>query len=117
MPAERLAAKLWRSSTVQISSGRMLAAAAWSVMKQVYPARQLTSGPDEMRVNQTIAARSFLFLALLTGLLGLACFGTGESRAAGGVRQPIAIQLFLDRQIDESAAPFVLVACWALVGL
>ena len=83
-------------------------------MKQVYPARQLTSGPDEMRVNQTIAARSFLFLALLTGLLGLACFGTGESRAAGEVRQPIAIQLSLDRPIDASAAPFVLAAARGL---
>jgi NitT/TauT family transport system substrate-binding protein len=90
----------------------MLATAAWGVMKQAYPAGQLPSGPDAMRVNQTIAVRCFL--VLLTGLLGLACFGTGESRAAGEVRQPIAIQLSFDRPIDASAAPFVLAAAGGL---
>src|SRR6195256_1392666 len=87
----------------------MLATAAWGVMKQAYPARQLPSGPDVMRVNQTIAVRCFLVL-----LAGLACFGTGESRAAGEARQPIAIQLSFDRPIDASAAPFVLAAARGL---
>ena len=61
--------------------------AASGVMKQTYPARQLASGPDviAMRVNQTIAVRCFL--ASLIGLLGLACFGTGESRAAEAGRE------------------------------
>ena len=86
----------------------MLATAAWGVMKQAYLARQLPSGLDVMRVNQTIAVRCFL--VLLAGLLGLACFGTEETRAAGEVRQPIAIQLSFDRPIDASAAPFVLAA-------
>jgi NitT/TauT family transport system substrate-binding protein len=59
-----------------------------------------------MRANQTIAIISFL--ALLTGLLGFTCFGAEESRAAGDIRPPIAIQFSLDRPIDASAAPFVL---------
>src|ERR1700737_4637323 len=107
-------AKPWRSSTVQISSGRMLATAAWGVMKQTYPARQPPSGPDVMCVSQTIAVRCFL--ALLIGLLGFACFAPGESRAAGEVRQPIAIQLSFDRPIDASAAPFVLASSRGLFG-
>jgi len=90
----------------------MLAIAAWGVMKQAYLARQLPSGLDVMRVNQTIAVRCFL--VLLAGLLGLACFGTEESRAAGEPRQPIAIQLSFDRPIDASAAPFVLAAARGL---
>jgi NitT/TauT family transport system substrate-binding protein len=67
-----------------------------------------------MRVNQTIAVRCFL--ASLIGLLGLGCFGTGESRAAGETRQPIAIQLSFDRPIDASAAPFVLASSRGLFG-
>ena len=59
-----------------------------------------------MRARQTIAIGCFL--ALLTGLLAVACFGSSESRAAGEVRQPIAIQFSYDRPIDASAAPFVL---------
>jgi NitT/TauT family transport system substrate-binding protein len=55
-------------------------------------------------------------LALLTGLLGLACFGPGESRAEGDVRQPIAIRFSFDRPIDASAAPFVLAASQGLFG-
>jgi NitT/TauT family transport system substrate-binding protein len=90
----------------------MLATAAWGVMKQAYLARQLPSGLDVMRVNQTIAVRCFL--VLLAGLLGLACFGTEQSRAAGEARQPIAIQLSFDRPIDASAAPFVLAAARGL---
>src|ERR1700681_2829041 len=85
-------------------------------MRQTCPARQPWSGPDviAMRVNQTIAVRCLL--ASLIGLLGLACFGTGESRAAGETRQPIAIQFSLDRPIDASAAPFVLAATRGLFG-
>jgi NitT/TauT family transport system substrate-binding protein len=89
----------------------MLTTAASGVMKQTYPAPQLPSGPDVMRVSQKIAV---CFLALLIGLLGFACFGPGESRAAGEVRQPIAIQLSFDRPIDASAAPFVLAAARGL---
>jgi NitT/TauT family transport system substrate-binding protein len=59
-----------------------------------------------MRVSQTIAIPCFL--ALLTGLAGLACFGAKESRAANDVRPPIAIQFSLDRPVDAGAAPFVL---------
>ena len=67
-----------------------------------------------MRVNQTIAVRCLL--ASLIGLLGLACFGTGESRAADETRQPIAIQFSFDRPIDASAAPFVLASSRGLFG-
>src|SRR5882762_1497046 len=67
-----------------------------------------------MRVNQTIAVRCFL--ASLIGLLGLGCFGTGESRAADEIRQPIPIQLSFDRPIDASAAPFVLASSRGLFG-
>ena len=59
-----------------------------------------------MRASQTNAIPCFL--ALLTGLLGFACLGAEESRAANEVRPPIAIQFSLDRPIDASAAPFVL---------
>jgi NitT/TauT family transport system substrate-binding protein len=85
-------------------------------MKQTYPAQQLAPGPDviAMRVNQTIAVRCFL--ASLIGLLGLGCFGTGESRAADETRQPIPIQLSFDRPIDASAAPFVLASSRGLFG-
>jgi len=67
-----------------------------------------------MRVTQTIAARCFL--ASLIGLLGLASFGPGESRAAGENRQPVAIQFTFDRPIDASAAPFVMAAASGLFG-
>ena len=67
-----------------------------------------------MRVIQTIAVRCFL--ASLTGLLAFACFGAAQSRAAGEVRQPIAIQFSFDRPIDASAAPFVLAASRGLFG-
>jgi NitT/TauT family transport system substrate-binding protein len=59
-----------------------------------------------MRVNPAIAVRCFL--AFLTGLLGLACFGAGASRAADEIRQPTAIRFSLDRPVDAAAAPFVL---------
>ena len=67
-----------------------------------------------MRVNPTISLPCIL--ALLTGLLGYACFGGGEGRAQGEVRQPVAIQFSLDRPIDASAAPFVLAASRGLFG-
>jgi NitT/TauT family transport system substrate-binding protein len=59
-----------------------------------------------MRVSTAIALRCFL--AFLTGLYGLACFGTVAGRAAGEVRQPMAIRFSLDRPVDAGAAPFVL---------
>jgi NitT/TauT family transport system substrate-binding protein len=67
-----------------------------------------------MRVNSTIALACIL--ASLTGLLGYASFGAGESRAAGEARQPIAIMFSLDRPIDAGAAPFVLAASRGLFG-
>jgi NitT/TauT family transport system substrate-binding protein len=67
-----------------------------------------------MRVNPTIALPCIL--ASLTGLLGYACFGAGESRAASEARHPIAIMLSLDRPIDAAAAPFVLAASRGLFG-
>jgi NitT/TauT family transport system substrate-binding protein len=67
-----------------------------------------------MRVNLTVTVRCFL--ASLMGLLSLACFGLGESRAASEIRQPIAIQFSLDRPIDASAAPFVLASSRGLFG-
>jgi NitT/TauT family transport system substrate-binding protein len=76
--------------------------ANWDPVPEVIP----------MCVNQTIAARCFL--ALLTGLLSLACFGAGESRAQGVTRQPVAIRFSLDRPIDASAAPFLLASASGL---
>ncbi len=67
-----------------------------------------------MRVFQTIAGR--VFLASLTGLLGFANLGPGESRAADEVRQPVAIQFSLDRPIDAGAAPFVMASSSGLFG-
>ncbi len=68
-----------------------------------------------MRVTPTTALPCIL--ASLTGLLGYACFGAGESRAQGEARQPVAIQFSLDRPIDAGAAPFVLAASRGLFGL
>src|SRR3954452_16055812 len=65
-----------------------------------------------MRVNLTIAFRCIL--ASLINLLALVCLGAGESRAAGEVRQPIAIQFSFDHPIDASAAPFVLASVGGL---
>jgi NitT/TauT family transport system substrate-binding protein len=67
-----------------------------------------------MRVSQTIVVRRFL--ASLTGMLILAGFGLGVSRAGDDVRQPVAIQFSFDRPIDASAAPFVLAAANGLFG-
>jgi NitT/TauT family transport system substrate-binding protein len=58
-----------------------------------------------MRVSRTIAASCIL--ALLSPL-ALACFGVGESRAAGEPRPLLAIQFSLDRPLDAGAAPFVM---------
>jgi NitT/TauT family transport system substrate-binding protein len=57
-----------------------------------------------MRASQTIRC----VLASLMGLIGLALLGAENSRAAGEVRQPIAIQFSFDRPIDASTAPFVM---------
>jgi NitT/TauT family transport system substrate-binding protein len=59
-----------------------------------------------MRVNPAVAVHCFL--AILTGLSGVACFGAETGPAAGGIRQPTAIRFALDRPIDAGAAPFVL---------
>jgi NitT/TauT family transport system substrate-binding protein len=67
-----------------------------------------------MRVNPTIAVRCIL--ALLTGLLALACFDAGEGRAQGEARQPVAIQFSFDRPIDAGAAPFLLASVRGLFG-
>ncbi|MDB5610011.1 MAG: nitrate transporter substrate-binding protein [Bradyrhizobium sp.] len=67
-----------------------------------------------MRANPTKALRCFL--ASLIGLLSFAYFDAGESRAAGEVKQPIAIQFSLDRPINASVAPFVLAAADGLFG-
>ncbi len=61
-----------------------------------------------MRASPTIAVRCIL--ASLIGLLGFACCGATESRAAAEVRPPIAIMFSFDRPIDASAAPFVMAA-------
>jgi NitT/TauT family transport system substrate-binding protein len=77
----------------------------------------MVAGRDvlSMRVNRIIAAR--WFLASLLGLLGLASFGPGESRAAEEVRPPVAIQFSLDRPIDAgAAAPFVMASASGLFG-
>lgn len=78
------------------------------VMKQTYPAWQLTSGTGVMlmRASQTIVAR--FVLASLVSLLGLVCLGKAEGRAAGQERQPITIRFSFDRPINASVAPFVL---------
>src|ERR1700680_4541890 len=63
-----------------------------------------------MRVTPTIALR--FVLAVLTGLSGL----TGNSRAQGEARPPLAVQFSLDRPLDAGAAPFVLAASRGLFG-
>ena len=85
-------------------------------MKPTYPARQLAAGPEvlSMRVDSTIAVRRIL--ALLIGLLGLACFIAGQSRATSDLRQPIAIQFSFDRPINAGAAPFLLASSHGLFG-
>ena len=67
-----------------------------------------------MRVNSIGAFR--YVLALLTGLSGFACPGADGARAAGEVRQPVAIQFSLDRPLDAGAAPFVVAAADGLFG-
>src|SRR5712671_1392814 len=91
----------------------MLATGASSVIAGT---GNMVAGRDvlSMRVNRIIAAR--WFLASLLGLLGLASFGPGESRAAEEVRPPVAIQFSLDRPIDAGAAPFVMASASGLFG-
>jgi NitT/TauT family transport system substrate-binding protein len=75
-----------------------------------------------MRANSTIAVRAIL--ALLASLFSLTClltclltcFGTDEARAQGEARRPVAIQFFLDRPLDASAAPFVVASSTGLFG-
>ncbi len=66
-----------------------------------------------MRVQQPVTIRRFL--ALLMGLLGIACLGAGQSRAAGQA-PPLAIRFSLDRPLDAGAAPFVLASSRGLFG-
>jgi len=65
-----------------------------------------------MRASPTIAICRFL--ALLTGLLAVACLGAGDGRAADEGRQPIAVQLSLDRPLEAGAAPFVVASARGL---
>jgi NitT/TauT family transport system substrate-binding protein len=67
-----------------------------------------------MRVNQIAAIHCVL--AFLIGLVGFACLGAGESRAASEERQPVAIRFSFDRPIDAGAAPFVLAQASGLFG-
>src|SRR3984957_10502451 len=115
MQAEWPPAKSWRSSTVQIQYGKMGSVAVNGVIKPTYPARQLDAGPrcNPMRVIQTIATGCFW---ALTGLIAVACFGAGESRAADEARQPLAVRFSLDRPLDAGAAPFVLASARGLFG-
>jgi NitT/TauT family transport system substrate-binding protein len=87
-----------------------MSATAPDVMKQTYPAWQLTFRPGVilMRASQTIVARGLL--ASLISLLGLACLGAAEGRAADEYRQPTAIQFSFDRPINASVAPLILAA-------
>jgi NitT/TauT family transport system substrate-binding protein len=84
------------------------------VIKLTYPARQLRPGldVDPMRVTKTIAIRCFL--ASLTGLIVVVCFGAGPGRAANEVRQPIGVRFSLDRPIDAGAAPFIVASARGL---
>jgi NitT/TauT family transport system substrate-binding protein len=82
--------------------------AASAVIKQTCPARQLRSGPGVIPMHASLTIGLRYILASLISLLGFACFGAGEVRAAGEVRQPIAVQFSSDRPIDASVAPFVL---------
>src|SRR5260221_2652346 len=68
-----------------------------------------------MRVNPTIALACIL--ASLTGLLGYACFGAGESLAASEARQPIAVMFSLDRPIDAGSATLLLAAYRSFVHI
>jgi NitT/TauT family transport system substrate-binding protein len=86
-------------------------------MKQTSPARQMMFGFGDvisMRINPTVAIR--YFVVLLAGLLGLACFGAGKSRAAGETRQPFAIQFSFDRPVNADVAPFLLASVSGLFG-
>ncbi|MGA7996768.1 MAG: ABC transporter substrate-binding protein, partial [Bradyrhizobium sp.] len=65
-----------------------------------------------MRVSSTNAIRCVS--ALLTGLLGLACFGGDEGWAQTEARQPIPIQFSFDRPIDAGASPVLLASAGGL---
>lgn len=87
-----------------------MSATAPDVMKQTYPARQLRFGTGVilMRASQTIVARGLL--VSLISLLGLACLGAAEGRAADEHRQPTVIRFSFDRPINAGVAPLVLAA-------
>ena len=57
-----------------------------------------------MRKNPTLAAR---VMAVLTGLLLVACITSDISRAAEQAKPPVAVLLSLDRPLDAGAAPLV----------
>jgi NitT/TauT family transport system substrate-binding protein len=84
------------------------------VIKLTYPAPQLRPGldVDPMRVTRTIAIRCFL--ASLTGLIAVVCFGAGPGRTADEARQPIGVRFSLDRPIDAGAAPFIVASARGL---
>jgi NitT/TauT family transport system substrate-binding protein len=107
MQAERSVATPWRSSTVQVWPGTVLASRLRRHETSIAGVAT-DAGPEviRMRLDPTIALRCVL--ASLIGLWGLAGFGSAASRAADEARPPIAIQFSLDRPIDASAAPFVL---------
>jgi NitT/TauT family transport system substrate-binding protein len=110
-------AKTWRSSVVQIQSGKVPIGRAPGVMKHAPGMRrQLASDAkaEHMRVSQSLAVRRVL--ALLTGLTAVVCLGLAPGRAVGETRQPIPIRLSFDRPIDASDAPFVLAASRGLFG-
>jgi NitT/TauT family transport system substrate-binding protein len=65
-----------------------------------------------MRFRHIIAFRCML--AMLAGLVGLACLGVRQSRAADDARQPVTAQLTFDRPLDASMAPFVLASSHGL---
>ncbi len=65
-----------------------------------------------MRASPTIAAKCVS--AVLTGLMGLACFGADKACAQAAPRQPIPIQFSFDRPIDAGAAPVLLASASGL---
>jgi NitT/TauT family transport system substrate-binding protein len=54
--------------------------------------------------------------ALLPGLMAVACFGAGNSRAADDDKQPLAIRFSFDRPLEASMAPFVMAQDHGLFG-
>ncbi|MGX9425893.1 MULTISPECIES: ABC transporter substrate-binding protein [Bradyrhizobium] len=67
-----------------------------------------------MRVTSTSTRRDFLGLAI--GLGASLCSRASRAQSAGAARQPITIQLTLDRPIDAAASPFVMAAVGGSFG-